>query len=53
MTLNANGVISGTPVWPKPPIPSTLQTYRLQVRATDFLSKSSTANFTLVSNLLN
>jgi hypothetical protein len=48
MTLNANGVISGTPVWPKPPIPSTPQTYTIQVRATDFLGKTATANFTLV-----
>jgi hypothetical protein len=48
MTLNPNGVISGTPVWPRPPVPSTSQTYTLQVRATDFLGKSATANFTLV-----
>jgi len=48
MTLNANGVISGTPVWPKPPIPSSPQTYTIQVRATDFLGKSAIATFTLV-----
>jgi hypothetical protein len=48
MTLNPNGVISGTPVWPRPPVPSTSQTYTLQVRATDFLGKSATANFTLL-----
>ncbi|MBU6182763.1 MAG: formylglycine-generating enzyme family protein [Verrucomicrobia bacterium] len=48
MTLNSNGVISGTPVWPKPPVPLTPQTYTIEARATDFLGKFSSANFTLV-----
>lgn len=48
MSFNSRGVFSGTPRWTRPPVPSTPQTYRLQVRATDFLNKSTTANFTLV-----
>jgi hypothetical protein len=48
MTLNGRGVISGTPVWSPAPAPRTPQTYNLQVRATDLVGKSSTANFTLV-----
>lgn len=47
MTLNSQGVISGTPRWPKPPIPSVAQRYDLLIQTTDFLGKTATANCTL------
>ncbi|MBU6183364.1 MAG: putative Ig domain-containing protein [Verrucomicrobia bacterium] len=47
MSISRTGVVSGTPS-ARSPIPWSVQTYVFRAKATDFVGKSATANFTLV-----